>query len=181
MLCPFVHMPTSKGQLFQESNLKGFSVNWSFCCLKELIRVKSTKWALFRKTQMEQTGIFQVRGNRCRNKLIWKTLWLLTMTTQLITCVSKIQPHATKTPAWEQRWTIPYLVLAKFISSPHIFLLGTSNQDQLEGIIWWRKTEPCENIFKGQSTPGATLSQLVTPKGVSLCPAVLFCACSLIS
>ena len=38
-----------QGQLFQLSNLQGFSVRRSFCCLQELLCVKRTKWALFRK------------------------------------------------------------------------------------------------------------------------------------
>lgn len=33
------------------------------------------------------------------------------------------------------------LLLATLMSSPQIFLLGTSHHDELEGIIWRRKTD----------------------------------------
>lgn len=46
---------------------------------------------------MEHTGFFQVRENRCRNELIWKTLWLLPTTTQLTTRIRETQPRAMKT------------------------------------------------------------------------------------
>lgn len=93
---------------------------------------------------MEQRGIFQVRGNRCRSELVQKTLWLLTTTTQLIPRIKKDSATCYENKGLREQWGILpsfLLVLAEFIPSPQIFLLGTSNQDQLEGIIWWRKTD----------------------------------------
>ena len=53
---------------------------------------------------------------------IWKTAQFLPTTTQLITCLRKIQPSTMKTAARELRRTLPcfVLVLAKLISSAQI-------------------------------------------------------------
>ena len=143
MLRSFVHRLTSKGQLFQLSNLQGFSVHPSFCCLQELLCVKRTKWALFRKAWTEQRGFFQVRGNRWRNKLSGKqrsfSPWPLSWSPawgRSSQALWKQRPKSCEEPFHALCWCWLNLFLQLKYCLP-----GTSNQDPLEGIIWWRKTD----------------------------------------